>query len=139
MANVVSASSPAAASHATGPVVGRNPTSTATTTTIATASTAWMTLPRTWPASTDGPRDRHRPEPGDDPLGHVHRHRDRRALRRAGDGDQQDPGHDVGDVARARPPAGAPPSPAPSVPPRTYTNSSRKTTGIPAMKNVSDG
>ena len=29
--------------------------------------------------------------------------------------------------------------PAPSVPPSTNTNSSRNTTGMPAMKNVSEG
>ena len=63
----------------------------------------------------------------------------------AGDGDQQDPGHDVGDVrlaavtGRPAPARRRPPSPAPSVPPSTYTNSSRTTTGITAMKNVSDG
>ncbi len=64
-----------------------------------------------------------------------------------GDRDQQDPGHDVRDVRLAgvagrsqRRRAGtAPPSPAPSVPPSTYTNSSRTTTGITAMKKVSDG
>ena len=44
---------PAAASHSSGPVVGRNPMSTATTTTMATASIVWMTLPMTWPVRTD--------------------------------------------------------------------------------------
>jgi hypothetical protein len=38
----------------------------------------------------------------------------------------------------SRPPVGAP-RPAPSVPPNTYTNSSRNTTGRPAMNRVSDG
>ena len=38
----------------------------------------------------------------------------------------------------ARPPA-APPSPAPSVPPKTKTNSSRKTIGMPATMRVSAG
>jgi hypothetical protein len=41
-------------------------------------------------------------------------------------------------VYSARPPD-TPPRPAPSVPPRTYTNSSRNTTGMPAMKKVSEG
>ena len=36
-----------------GPVVGRNPIATATTTTTARASMVWITLPMTWPASTE--------------------------------------------------------------------------------------
>ena len=46
-------------------------------------------------------RDRHRPEAGDDALGHVHRDRDRGALRGAGHGEQQDAGRDVLDVVLA--------------------------------------
>ena len=53
MANAVSASRPAAASHSSGPVVGRKPISTATIMTMASASIVWITLPTTWPASTD--------------------------------------------------------------------------------------
>ena len=36
------------------------------------------------PGQHRGAGDGHGPEPGDDALGHVHRDRDRRALRRAG-------------------------------------------------------
>ena len=42
----------------------------------------------------------------------------------------------------ARPPVGAPaawPSPAPRIPPKTKTNSSRKTIGIPTRISVMDG
>src|SRR4051795_2872331 len=48
----VSTSTPAAAIHATGPVVGRNPTRTPMTTTSIEASTTSITVPRTGPAST---------------------------------------------------------------------------------------
>ena len=56
------------------------------------------------PGEHRGPRDRHRAEPGGDALGHVHRDRDRDAADGAGDGDQQDAGHDVREVRL--PPAG---------------------------------
>ena len=59
-----------------------------------------MTLPTTWPVRTDDAGDGHRPEAGDDALGHVHRDRDRRALGRAGDRDQQDARQDVGECTR---------------------------------------
>ena len=78
----------------------------------------WMTLPTTWPVEDRGAGDRHGPEAGDDPLGHVHRHRDRRSLGGAGDRDQQDPGQHVGEVVGTA--AGdAAASPAPIVPPKT--------------------
>ena len=46
----------------------------------------------------------------------------------------EDPGHHVGDVVV--PASRTAPRPAPSVPPKTNTNSSRNTTGMPAMKKI---
>ena len=102
---------------------------TATTTTITSASTAWMTLPMTWPASTEARA-----------IAIVRK----RAMipsvmsiateiavpwRGAGHRHQQDPGHRRrrGTLV-PRPPAdrARAPSPAPSVPPNTNTNRSRK-------------
>src|SRR4051794_18886825 len=48
----VSTSTPAAPIHAAGPVAGRNPSTTAMTTTSIDASTTWITVPRTCPART---------------------------------------------------------------------------------------
>jgi hypothetical protein len=57
-----------------------------------------------------GSRDRHRPEAGDDAFLHVHGDRDRRPLRRASDGDQEDPRRQVGHVVGTT--AGHPPETA---------------------------
>ena len=53
MASAASISRPVAAAHSTGPVVDRNPMSTATSITIAMANMVWMTLPTTWPVRTE--------------------------------------------------------------------------------------
>src|SRR5262249_26355954 len=52
-ANVIIARMPTAATHSTGPAVGRNPTSSATPVTSAMLSNVWIMLPTTWPVSTD--------------------------------------------------------------------------------------
>ncbi len=98
IASAVSASRPIAASHSTGPVVGRKPMRRATTRTMATASIVWMTLPMTWPIRTDARAMAIVRKRAMMPSGHVHRDRDRGPLGRPGDGDQEDPGNDVRDV-----------------------------------------
>jgi hypothetical protein len=52
IAKVIIARSPMAASHSSGPAVGRKPTSRATPRMVAILMNVWIPLPMTWPAST---------------------------------------------------------------------------------------
>ena len=74
MSNAIS---PMAASHSMRSAVGRNPTRKATATTSAKPSIVWITDDDV-PGENRNPSDGHGAEAGDDPFGHVHRHRDRR-------------------------------------------------------------
>ena len=100
-AKVTRASSARAPSHSIGPVLRRNPVSTATARTASSCARIRSMLPITWPARTAPRGNRHRPEAGDDPGGHVHGDRDRGGLRPAHDRQQQDPRCDVRDVGIA--------------------------------------
>ncbi len=128
---------PAAANHSAGPVVGRNPISTATTATMARASIVWITLPTTWPARTDERamaivRKRAM-------MPWVMSMAIEIAVPWAAPATVMTRIPGMTYLTYSSRPPETPPRPAPRVPPRTYTNSSRKTTGMPAMKTVRDG
>ena len=138
-ANAASTSRPAAASHSSGPVVERKPMSTATTMTIAIASIVWITLPMTWPVRTETRamaivRKRAM-------MPSVMSIATEIAVPWAAPATviSRMPGNDVGEVVGAAAGDGEPEAGARACRRRRYTNSSRNTTGMPAMKKVSDG
>ena len=136
-AKVAIARTPTAAIHSTTVASERNPTSTATARTIARPTMVWMRLLRTCPVSTE-PRAidmvRNRAM-----IPSFMSMATAMAVPWAA---LAMPMIRMPGVTKltysARPPA-VPPSPAPSVPPKTKTNSSRSTTGIAATITVSAG
>ena len=125
MATAVSASSPRAATRLSGPVVGRNPMQHGDQEHDPRRDQRLDDAADDVTREHRRSRDGHRPEAGDDPRGHVHRHRDRRPGGRAGDRDDQDPRQHVGEIGIApgravgRGAERRAAEPAPSVPPNT--------------------
>ena len=111
--------------------------STATTMTMTIASIVWMTLPTTWPVSTETRamsivRNRAM-------MPSVMSMATEMAVPWAAPATviRRIPGTTYA-MYSSRPPDDRP-RPAPSVPPKTYTNRSRSTTGMPAMKTSARG
>ena len=90
MARAERARTPTAAIHSAGPVVGRKPITRATIITMRERQEGLDHAADDVTGEDRRPTDGHRLESVDDPLGHVHRDRERRALGGAGNGDQQD-------------------------------------------------
>ena len=126
MASAARARTPTAAIHSAGPVVGRKPISTATIVHDGECQERLDHAADDVAGEDRRPADGHRPESVDDPFGHVHRHRQRRALGGAGHGDQQDARQDVGGVCGSPAGRGRPGPPRASRPGRTRRAAGRR-------------
>jgi hypothetical protein len=116
-AKVIIARTPAAATHSTGVALGRKPMSRATAVTTARLSMVWIMLPRTCPVSTEGRKMAMVLNRATMPSVMSMATEIAVPMAPAATAMSRIPGV-TNSTYSARPPAG-PPSPAPSVPPKT--------------------